>query len=143
MHLLFCLLLASAASGQKVEYVGGTIPNLEKSAAWIDLARDTDLALETRAGRFEVPFSSINTIEYGQKVNRRYVAAVVISPLLLLSKKRQHFLTLGYTDEAGRQQAVVLRVGKGEIRALLVSLEAKTGRKVEYQDAEARKAGKG
>jgi hypothetical protein len=38
---------------------------------------------------------------------------------------------------------VVLEVGKGDVRQLLVSLEAKTGRRVEYQDDEARKAGKG
>jgi len=29
------------------------------------------------------------------------------------------------------------------VRAVLVSLEAKTGRKIEFQDEEARKAGKG
>jgi hypothetical protein len=38
---------------------------------------------------------------------------------------------------------MVLQVGKEEIRPLLVSLEARTGRRVEYQDDEARKAGKG
>jgi hypothetical protein len=38
---------------------------------------------------------------------------------------------------------MVLQVGKEEIRPLLVSLEARTGRSVEYQDEEARKAGKG
>jgi hypothetical protein len=38
---------------------------------------------------------------------------------------------------------VVLEVGKDEIRALLVSLEARTGRLIEYQDEDARKAGKG
>jgi hypothetical protein len=34
-------------------------------------------------------------------------------------------------------------VDKGDIRSVLVSLEARTGRKVQYQDDEARKAGKG
>ena len=38
---------------------------------------------------------------------------------------------------------MVLQVGGDDIRPLLVSLEARTGRKVEYQDEEARKAGKG
>jgi hypothetical protein len=38
---------------------------------------------------------------------------------------------------------VVLEVGKRDVRQLLVSLEAKSGRRVEYQDDEARKAGKG
>lgn len=76
-------------------------------------------------------------------MDRRYLTAVLISPLFLLSKKRQHFLTIGYTDDDGRQQAMIFRVDKNDIRAMLVSLEARTGRKVEFQDDDARKAGKG
>jgi hypothetical protein len=38
---------------------------------------------------------------------------------------------------------MVFRVSKDDIRMLLVSLEARTGRKVEFQDDDARKAGKG
>ena len=85
----------------------------------------------------------MNALEYGQKVDRRYFAAVLISPLFLLSKKREHFLTIGYSDEEGRQQAMIFRVNKADIRAMLVSLEARTGRKIEFQDDDARKAGKG
>ncbi len=76
-------------------------------------------------------------------MNRRYIEAVLISPVLLLAKKRRHFLTVGYTDERGHQQAMVFEVPKSEIRSMLVSLEAKSGHKVEFQDEEARKAGKG
>ena len=63
--------------------------------------------------------------------------------LLLLAKKRKHYLTVGYSDEQGRQQAMVFEVHKGAVRGLLVSLEARTGLRVEFQDEEARKAGKG
>jgi len=35
------------------------------------------------------------------------------------------------------------KVEKGDIRAVLAGLEARTGRRVEFQDDEARKAGKG
>jgi hypothetical protein len=38
---------------------------------------------------------------------------------------------------------MLFRVDKNSIRAALVSLEARTGLKVQYQDEEARKAGKG
>jgi hypothetical protein len=71
------------------------------------------------------------------------VEAVLISPVLLLAKSRRHFVTIGYLDEAGKQQALVFRVEKGDIRSVLASLEARTGRRIEYQDNEARKAGKG
>ena len=69
--------------------------------------------------------------------------AVVISPLFLLSKKRQHFLTIGYGDKQGKQQALVFKVDKDRIRSVLVALEARTGLKVEFQDNEARKKGRG
>ena len=82
-------------------------------------------------------------MEYGQTVSRRYAEAVLISPLLLLSKSRKHFVTIGYVDETGKQQALVFRVEKSDIRSVLASLEARTGRRIEYQDNEARKAGKG
>ena len=90
-----------------------------------------------------MPYEHINLLEYGQKVDRRLLMAVVISPMFLLAKSRKHFLTVGYTDEDGRQQAMVFRVDKNGIRAMLVGLEARTVLKVEYQDPEARKAGKG
>ena len=92
---------------------------------------------------WRVPYDKINLVEYGQKVDRRYIAAVIISPLFLLAKKRQHFLTVGYTDEDNRQQAMIFKVNKDDIRIMLVSLEARTGRKVEFQDDDARKSGKG
>jgi hypothetical protein len=69
--------------------------------------------------------------------------ALAISPLLLLSKSRKHFLTIGYKDGDGNQQALVFRVHKNDVRALLASLEARTGLKLDYQDDEARKAGGG
>ena len=92
---------------------------------------------------WRVPYEKINLVEYGEKVDRRYIAAVLISPLFLLAKKRQHFLTVGYSDEEDRQQAMIFKINKDDIRATLVVLEARTGRKVEYQDDDARKSGKG
>lgn len=89
-----------------------------------------------------IDYGKINTIEYGQNVSRRYAEAILISPVLLLAKSRKHFVTLGYLDDAARQQALVLRVDKGDIRSFLASLEARTGRRVEYQDNEARKGGR-
>ncbi|HXN49403.1 MAG TPA: hypothetical protein VN893_22305 [Bryobacteraceae bacterium] len=129
--------------GDRVEYVGGTIVELPKSASGlIDITGDRYFHFETRSAIVEVPYQSINVLEYGENVGPRYYLAFS-PPMFLLSKKRTHFLTIGYEDDNGRQQALVFRVGKGDIRALLACLEARTGRKVEYQDVEARKRGKG
>ena len=63
-------------------------------------------------------------------MDRRLLLAIAISPVFLLSKARKHFFTIGYTDEDGNQQAMVFRVDKNGIRAALVSLEARTGVKI-------------
>lgn len=97
----------------------------------------------SKGARFRVPYEKINLLEYGQKVDRRYIAAVLVSPLFLLAKKRQHFLTVGFEDENNQQQALIFKVDKADVRAILVSLEARTGRRVDYQDDDARKGGKG
>jgi len=62
---------------------------------------------------------------------------------IVAEQSRRHFVTLGTWIPKAIQQAMVLRVEKGDIRSVLTGLEARTGRRVEYQDDEARKAGKG
>jgi hypothetical protein len=74
-------------------------------------------------------------------VSRRVALAVLISPLLLLAKSRQHFVTVGYEDTEGQRQALVFRVGKGDIRTVMAGLEARTGQRFAFLDDEARKAG--
>lgn len=137
-------LLGAGSSGSRVLYVGGTVAGVStRSDARIEMIGDDALRLSTKQTVLQIPYEEINTLEYGMRVSRRYVEAVLISPIFLVAKKRTHFLTIGYTDPQGRQQAMVLQVSKEEIRPLLVSLEARTGRRVEYQDEDARKAGKG
>lgn len=138
------VVLPAAEPGVKAEFVGGTTAGVVvRSAVRLDLTGAETLVCYCGQTVLNVPYRKVNTLEYGQTVSRRYAAAVLISPVLLLSKSRKHFITLGYLDEAEHQQALVFRVGKGEIRSLLVALAARTGRRVEYQDDEARKAGGG
>ena len=137
-------LLQASASGGRVHYVGGTVAELPgKSEGRIQTSDSDVLLLQIKGVDLRVPYRNINLVEYGQRVNRRIVEAILISPLMLLSKKRLHFLTVGYSDTEGRQQAMVFQVNKNDVRSLLVSLEARTGRKVEFQDEDARRAGKG
>jgi hypothetical protein len=137
-------LLQAGGNGSRVLYVGGTVAGVpSKSNAHLEVSQDDVLTLSIRGNTIQVPYKDVNTLEYGMRVSRRYMEAVLISPIFLVAKRRTHFLTIGYSDSNGKQQAVVLQVGKDDIRPLLVSLEARTGRTVEYQDEEARKAGKG
>lgn len=136
--------LAGASIGGRAEYIGGTLPSItEKTDGLLITSSPYSLTFQVKRLEVRVPYERINLLEYGQKVDRRYLAAVLLSPMFLLSKSRAHFLTIGYEDDEGKQQAMVFRVSKGDIRTVLVSLEARTGRKVQFQDDEARKAGKG
>jgi len=137
--------LASAADvGGRAEYVGGTMANLIGGTdGTIHATGLKNLSFTVSKGVIQVPYAQINLLEYGQKVDRRVAMAVLISPLLIMSKSRKHFLTIGFVGPDGEQQAMVLRLEKGSVRPLLASLEARTGIKVTYQDEEARKAGKG
>jgi len=140
----FALSMVAAEPGVKAQFMGGTLAGVSaKSSVRIDLSGREALLFRSGKTDLTIAYPKINTIEYGQNVSRRYAAAILISPVLLLSKSRKHFVTLGYTDPDGKQQALVFRVGKGDIRFVLVGLEARTGRRIEYQDDEARKAGKG
>jgi hypothetical protein len=137
-------LLRAGDSGGRAQYVGGTVSTLTgKSEGHIQLTDEEAFYFRRKDGFLRVPYTRIHTIEYGQRVSRRYASAILISPVLLLAKKRRHFLTVGFTDERGSDQAMVLEVHKDAIRAVLAGLEIKTGRRVAYQDEEARKAGKG
>ena len=136
--------LAAGEAGVKAQYIGGTVAGIAaKSKARLSLTGGDSLRFQCGAADLAIDYHKINTLEYGQNVSRRYAAAILISPVLLLSKSRKHFVTIGYVDSAGSQQALVFRVDKGDIRMVLAALEARTGRRVEYLDDEARKSGKG
>jgi hypothetical protein len=142
--LIFGAILQAHGLGGRAEYVGGTITEIPVGCEGTVEAVDAQFfVFYSKKASWRVPYEKINLVEYGEKVDRRYIAAVIISPLFLLAKKRQHFLTVGYSDGEDHQQAMIFKINKDDIRATLVVLEARTGRKVEFQDDDARKSGKG
>jgi len=50
---------------------------------------------------------------------------------------------LSYSDTNGKDQAAVLELGKDIIRTTLTIVQTRSGKEIEYQDEEARKAGRG
>jgi len=131
-------------AGSHAEYIGGTRDDIpEKNDGSIQMTDKTFFVFTSKKTQVRIPYERINLLEYGQKVDRRYLAAIVINPILMFAKKRDHFLTLGFQDDDGQQQAMVFRVDKNDVRLTLVALEARTGQQVRYQDEEARLSGKG
>lgn len=154
--ILLCLAMTGASSGRaesagRVSYVGGTLDSLSAGTSGSILTAEGQV-LTVKIGKrnTDIPYDRINLVEYGQNAKRRVGTAVMAYALLgpagtlvLLSKSRHHYVTIGFRDGDNRQQAMVLRLDKKKVRAVLASLEARTGLRVQYQDDEARKAGKG
>ena len=147
--LLVCLFafdfVAFAGLGSdKTAYIGGTENQIKEGTEGKSSAKDDKhFEFEYKGGTLTIPYDQVNDLEYGQKAGRRLGLALTISPWLLLSHKRKHFLTVGWKDEQDKQHAAVLELGKSVVRTTIATLEARTGKKVDFQDDEARKSGLG
>lgn len=93
-------------------------------------------------GTFTLPYASVSKIIYGQEKHMRVGQTMALTALagvggllLLLSKSHAHFLTIDYKDASGVDQTISFEVGKQAIRPMLTSLELRTGKKVEYENA--------
>jgi hypothetical protein len=147
--ILACVLALELAAfaglgSEKTSYIGGTENQIKDGSEGESSAKDAkSFVFDCKSGKLEIPYDEVNDLEYGQKAGRRLGLALTISPWLLLSHKRRHFLTIGWKDNQDKQHAAVLELGKSIVRTTIVTLEARTGKKVEYEDDEARKSGMG
>ena len=156
--VLLVLMCSSAFAGlgsNQSLYVGGTAP-LPKDAQGIIDTKDEKRMIfsagKDKDGKDQllaVPYDKIVGLAYGQHAGRRVGATVALGVTtlgigalpMLFSKKRRHYLTVEYTDGDGKNQAAIFEVGKDAIRTTLKSLEVRSGKKVEFEDDEAKKAG--
>jgi len=115
-------------------YVGGTVSNIKNGTDGKVSTNDEKVfTFDYKDGQLAIPYDKVNSLEYGQKkAGRRQGLTIALTPIALLSKKRKHFLTLNYVDQNNKQQAVVFELGKDAVRVTLSSLEARTGRDIEY-----------
>jgi hypothetical protein len=162
--LALCLLVTTTAqaglSSKKTAYQGGTakeqyFPGAKDPVEGIlDTGDENELKFLYKHSKkkniYAIPYKDIIDIEYGQKAGRRVGAAIataiLISPVglfLLFSKKRRHFVTIGYRGTDGKDQVAVFELGKDVIRTNLAIIETRSGKQIEYQDEEARKSSKG
>jgi hypothetical protein len=148
---------AFAVDSNGAAYFGGT-------AAFKDAKNPVEGALDTKnetaliftahdkafkGQQLSIPYANISDLEFGQKAGRRVGAAVATTALLgpiglvtLFSKKKNHFLTVSFTDENSKDQVAVLELGKDIVRTTIPVLEARSGKKVTFQDDDARKSAK-
>lgn len=143
--------LALAGLGKKkAEYVGGTLTMKQETEGTLTTDNPEKLLFKGDNGEsWELPYDKFTALAYGQHAGRRIGATIgwgvttlgVAALPILFSKKRRHYLTISFTNEQGKDEAAVFQLGKDVTRAMLAALQARTGKKVEYEDDEARKAG--
>ncbi len=147
--VLACVFVAEVAAfgglgSDKTQYVGGTENQIKDGAEGYSSAKDEkSFVFEYKNGKLAIPYDQVNDMEYGQKAGRRLGVAIMVTPLALFSKKRKHYLTIGWKDEQDKQHAAIFELGKSVVRTTIATLEARTGKKVDFQDDEARKSGMG
>src|SRR5215475_7082720 len=115
--------LAFAVDSKNAAYCGGTLPGFDGAKDLVEGILDTKnskqlvftaLDKSFRGKTFAIPYDRVVDLEYGQKAGRRVGTAVATTVLFgpiglvpLLSKKRKHYLTIGFKDES------VYRSGSG------------------------------
>lgn len=138
--------IVMAVDGDGAQYLGGTMALAEKAEGKLVTSSETAVTFTPKKKNqpaVEIPYNAITELEYGQKAGRRVAVAVMISPLALFSKKRNHYLTISYHDASGKEQTGMFELGKDVVRTVLKILEVRSGQDVTYQDEEARKSGMG
>ena len=140
--------LPAAVRGEKTAYVGGTVTAIPKDAQGVlNLDDKKELVFSYgKGGPFKLPYDKITTMEFGQKVGRRVGSTVALGVTtlgigalpMLFSKKKKHFLSIAFTEADGSNGAMVLELSKGNVRSTLVTLEARTGKKVELEEGTAK-----
>jgi len=142
---------------RSAKYIGGTATIPQEVVGALRATDQKTLSFEwaetkkTEGQTWRIAYSQVTGLSYGQHAGRRVGAstavvastgllgAPVVVPLLLV-KKRRHYLTIEFLDEEGKKQGAIFLVGKKAIGTLLDDLEAKTGKKSQFEDENARKA---
>ena len=150
VSLLLCAVLMNeclfAGVGKsKVRYLGGSYYEVKEGAEGDVKLLEDDIRFTWDKKSYTLRYNQVTSLEYGQKVGRRVGATVALGVTtlglmalpLLFSKKRKHFATIGYKDDAGKPQALVLEFGKNINRSALKTMSLKSGVTLEFESAKA------
>jgi len=122
--------------GYKVEYDGGSIPDI-KAGAGMKLYIDAkQIRLERdKKDVVTIPASAVTEISYGQDVHRRVGAAIGIGvvtlgvgALMALTKSKKHFVGLTWIN-GDQKGGFAMQCDKNVYRGVLTGLEGITGKK--------------
>ncbi|HUJ93558.1 MAG TPA: hypothetical protein VLW46_01185 [Candidatus Bathyarchaeia archaeon] len=122
----------------KAEYLQGTAAGQVKAGSSIKGTlffdpenQSVQFLRESGSPVIGIKFDAIKSITYEKTNQPRYAAAVLVSPLFLLSHGKKHYLTFQYVDDSGQGKYAIVHLDKSNARQAVACAEAQTGKKVE------------
>jgi len=126
---------------KKAEFFQGTSTGQKKAGATVkgtlffdNETKTVAFLQESGSPAVSIKYDTIKSLTYEKASKPRYAAAVLISPLFLLSHGKKHYLTIQYKGEDAEGKFAIVRLDKSNAREAVACAEAQTGIKVEQVD---------
>jgi hypothetical protein len=142
--LVLVILLTAAPAGTAVRghecmYVAGTVASLAaNTVGTLDMSDKQSLIFVTPGKRIELfAWDRVESLTYGEKVNTRWTVAISTRFGAPFNTRRRHFLTVAFEDGQGHPGGALLEIAKNDVNSALIVMEARTGRRVQFESADA------
>ena len=73
-----------------------------------------------------IAYEGVTSLVYERAKSARLKSALLLSPLVLFSKGKKHWLTIQWTGENDKGDATILKLDKKEYRAILGEIDSRT-----------------
>jgi hypothetical protein len=140
--------IEAGVDDKSARYIGGTLAVPEGVEGKLDTSEERAVKFTAKGhAPVEIAYDRITSLEYGQKAGRRVGSTIALGVTtlgigalpMLFSKKRRHYLSIGFTDADGKAQGAVIELGKNITRGTLMVLQTRSGKEVEYESEDAKK----
>jgi hypothetical protein len=119
----------AAVRGDRAAYIGGTASLKQGLQGKLDLGSPSELVFSADESTLKIPYRQVTSLEFGQKIGRRVGATIALGVTtlgigalpVLFSKKKHHYLTVGYTADSANE-AAVFELGERYVRTTLATL---------------------
>ena len=95
--------------------------------------KDGDDSVRYREYEGIIRYDSMSDLTYSHTKHWRVASAILLSPLTLFSRRKHHWFSWNYVDDAGKKHAVILRIDKREEKLYRRHVPLLTGLELEIE----------
>ena len=132
--MLFSVLLLASVPNPHADYVSGSAAIANGTGGSLNLEDAKEFHFDYEGGAFKLPYERITGVELAMKPGVKALFASAVSWVPKLGKKQGRLLTISYKGENGAGEAATFEIGKVEFQSISSILEARTGKRVHYED---------